>query len=395
MNLLVITGLYPTKLAPEGGIFLSKRLEQYIKKGININVISVAIEDGKVVSFIKRIIKRTRAQSNHIIENKDLNWRAIIVKRNLLHVFDKKSLEKLIVRTIMKKIGNILSFDLISAHWAYPDGLYALSLSKKLKIPYVLTLHGSDVHSNPLNNSIILEKTKMVIDNAACCIFVSNKLKDIATKLGFEPSDSKVIYNGYDSNIFIPIDKRVAKEKIGIKTSKLVGFVGNIIDVKNVLVLPEIFLSIQSESEDVSFVVVGEGNLRGQLERECNDLDINCIFTGRLEQTEVAMYMQAMDVLVLPSKKEGFGAVLVEAQACGTYVVGSDAGGIPEAIGNKEQVFSLENDFVNKVSTHLIDILEDDFRDNNVQNSKIGTWEYIVDQEISIFKRLIKYDNND
>ena len=45
MNLLVITGLYPTKLAPEGGIFLSKRLEQYIKKGININVISVAIED--------------------------------------------------------------------------------------------------------------------------------------------------------------------------------------------------------------------------------------------------------------------------------------------------------------------------------------------------------------
>jgi len=61
-------------------------------------------------------------------------------------------------------------------------------------------------------------------------------------------------------------------------------------------------------------------------------LDVH--FTGMLPQAEVAKWMNAMDVMILPSRNEGFGMVIVEAQGCGTSVVGSSNGGIPEAIGN-------------------------------------------------------------
>ncbi|MDN5345742.1 MAG: teichuronic acid biosynthesis glycosyltransferase TuaC [Petrotoga sp.] len=65
---------------------------------------------------------------------------------------------------------------------------------------------------------------------------------------------------------------------------------------------------------------------------------LDVVFAGRVPQVEVAKYMNAMDVMVLPSRNEGFGAVVIEAQACGTCVVGSSNGGIPEAIGFEEYV---------------------------------------------------------
>lgn len=94
---------------------------------------------------------------------------------------------------------------------------------------------------------------------------------------------------------------------------------------------PLFFLEIHKRVPDVMFIVVGDGPLRKKVEQATSGL--NVVFTSRIPQEEVANWTNAMDIMVLPSRNEGFDAVAVEAQACGTIVVGSSNGGIPEAVG--------------------------------------------------------------
>lgn len=107
-------------------------------------------------------------------------------------------------------------------------------------------------------------------------------------------------------------------------------FCGQSEKVKGADRLPAIFESIRKLLPNTFFIVVGDGPLRGYLKNRLRNL--NALFTGNVPQTDVALYMNALDVLVLPSRNEGWPCVVLEAQACGTLVVGSDKGGIPEAV---------------------------------------------------------------
>ena len=81
--------------------------------------------------------------------------------------------------------------------------------------------------------------------------------------------------------------------------------------------------------------IIGSGDLKNQFEKDLNDYSIldNVSILGKLSQNEVAEYMRNMTVLLLPSRNEGYPCVVNEAQACGAMVVGTNVGGISEAIG--------------------------------------------------------------
>jgi glycosyltransferase involved in cell wall biosynthesis len=171
----------------------------------------------------------------------------------------------------------------------------------------------------------------------------------------------------------------------------LIGYVGNLIDIKNVLTLPDIFRLIYSEITDVEFIIIGDGKLGSELEKRIERFGLPCKFTGSILQNEVAAYMQAMDALILPSKREGLGCVLLEARACGTYVVGSDVGGIPEAIGSAGQVFQLDADFISNVSDAIIHKLKEGYDSMGIaEDVKSCTWDFVANKEIKIFEQIIK-----
>ena len=95
-------------------------------------------------------------------------------------------------------------------------------------------------------------------------------------------------------------------------------------------------------NNNIIFKVIGDGELKTEIQNQCIGLPVE--FTGRLDISEVAKQMKSADVLFLLSRYEGFGCVIKEAQACGTYVVASDVGGISEAVKGAGSIIDFSNE---------------------------------------------------
>ena len=110
-----------------------------------------------------------------------------------------------------------------------------------------------------------------------------------------------------------------------------------------------------------------------------------------VSQEKVAEYMNAMDVMILPSRNEGFGIVVNEAQACGTCVVGSSNGGIPEAIGLEEYVVKDGDDFEERIADKVVEILRNGYDPERLINKVANfTWENIVKKEVEVYREVIE-----
>jgi len=284
--------------------------------------------------------------------------------------------------SLWKKIKDF-DYDLIHAHWAYPFGYMAMKISERKKIPYIVTCHGVDINILPFRNEELRRKTIEVLENSKYSVFVSEFLKNKAKEIGYSGKNSLVIHNGYDENIFKPI-KNIKKNS----DKKTVGFVGNLTYVKRADKFPEIFSAIAETYNNVEFLVVGEGELKDLLENELKNLNVR--FTGKVSQKEVAKYMNEMDVMILPSRNEGFGCVVLEARACGIPVVASDVGGIPEAL--QDGGVLVDNDLVNfeqifaEAVVKILNNTDEVKKENNL--IKKFSWESISAKEIKLYSYL-------
>ncbi len=402
MKVLVLTDLFPREGNLASGIFITKRLEQYVKLGIDYTAVPVWFKDGWLDRLEGRL--RRKEQVNPV---KELNgvqysrldcerkatwlvWRLIREINPIIeeHVIAKQA--KDFVHCVESRF-DLSSFDLIHAHGMFtpPAGLIAQILSEKYSKPYVLTVHGDDV------NTLMKERKKVylgVFESAQAVIFVSNALLEKARSFGYSAKNAVVIPNGYDPQIFRSLDKDQVRRQLGIYTEgyKYVGFVGDLIEIKRADKLIEIFELIRKRVSKVKFIVVGDGHLRGKMEKQAKQKGLDVLFTGMLEQSEVAKYMNAMDVMILPSRSEGWPCVVLEAQACGTCVIGSSNGGIPEAIGFEEFVVQEGENFEERSAEKVVWVLENGYEPNRfIERAKDYTWQSIVRREIKVYNAVM------
>jgi glycosyltransferase involved in cell wall biosynthesis len=355
--------------------------------GIDFDVFGFFYEESTLLKGIKNLLGKViydNYREKIIVE--DIEWNFIKYNRNFLDVFLKKYNLKKSFELLDKHI-NIKKYDLIVSHGAYREGYLAKMFKNKYSIPYYLILHGTDIHTDPFKNNKVKKFTLEALENSEKSIFVSDFLRKKAKEFGYSDKNSEIIPNGYDSNIFFFEDKGKKKKDLNFKNNKLIGFVGNLIDVKNILVLPEIFEKVKLNYKDVEFVIIGDGNLKSELKKHFDEKNIKVRFTGRIDQKNVAEYMKAMDIMILPSKKEGFGAVIIEAQACGVYTVGSHAGGIPEAIGNVGDFYKLDNEFIDRVSKSILYNLKNGYDIQKIlKRAKEYTWKDIAKKELKTMR---------
>ena len=145
-----------------------------------------------------------------------------------------------------------------------------------------------------------------------------------------------VVPNAVDADLFRPLDRLVCRQKLGL-SGFVVGYVGRLVERKGLLDAIE---ALARCPDHVNLVLVGSGPQRDELENRARVLGVNkrLRFLPGMELEEMPTLMNAFDVLVLPSRtvptwKEQFGRVIIEAHACGIPVIGSDSGAIPEVLG--------------------------------------------------------------
>ena len=257
-------------------------------------------------------------------------------------------------------IGLLEGYDRIIAH-SFTGGIFAIEASIRFGTPYFVTWHGSDVHTHPWRNPLILRETCTVMDGAACNFFVSKALRTESDKITVS-ARKEVLYNGVsDDFVRYSDDRRLAlRQQYGLAPGdKVVAFVGSIVAVKNVSLLQPLFHEIRSRYDGpLKFWMVGDGKLRGSVEPAmAADETIDVRFWGNVPAEEMPSVMNCIDVMVLPSLNEGLPLVCAEAIRCGASVVGSDVGGIPEVIG-RGYVVPLGDGFVNGMSSKITGILQ-------------------------------------
>ncbi len=277
--------------------------------------------------------------------------------------------------------------DIVHAHFAY-YAYPAYLLYKKYNISYIITIHGSDMHSLPLANKRIREKTLKILKNAKKVIFVSEYLKRIAVSIGYSRNSNSVIPNGVDigKNKY---NKIIKKDK----SNKIIGYVGNLKYVKGADRIPSIFYEIKSDCPDVEYIIVGDGILRKQIDKNLIKYNINknVIFAGKVDHDQVSKYINKMDVLVMPSRNEGWPCVVMEAYMCGVPVVGTNNGGIPEAIGIKNCIVAEGDNIEKRIAKTVLQILkEPPEREYLISRAMKYSWENIVEKEIAIYKSIIR-----
>jgi glycosyltransferase involved in cell wall biosynthesis len=238
------------------------------------------------------------------------------------------------VRGTVARAADRVKAKVLYGTWAYPDGYAVMRLADDLNLPCVIKVHGSDI-----NDYIDIRWRRRVIvstlNRASKVIAVSRALKRRMADNGVDESKIEVIYNGVDGDNFNESGAREARVRLGFDPSeKHILFVGNLKPVKGLTYLLEAMRRLVAVRKTVHLHIIGHGPLEASLRRKTEDLslDSHVRFEGEKNQKDIAMWMNACDLLCLPSINEGLPNVVLEAQACGLPVVASRVGGIPEVV---------------------------------------------------------------
>lgn len=222
--------------------------------------------------------------------------------------------------------------DLIHAHAALPCGHAAALLSRRLMIPYVVTVHGLDVFNTHLEHGAWVrwrrQRSVEVYESARTVICVSGKVQAILHNGMPRGVRSNVVYNSVDVNRFSPGSGATNPSRPALLA------VGDLIPTKGQELIVRAIARLASPFPHLCGQFIGEGPDRARLESLSSELGIaqRVQFSGRRSRAEVAEAMRNCSVFVLPSRSEGLGCVYLEAMACGKPVIACRGQGIEEVI---------------------------------------------------------------
>jgi glycosyltransferase involved in cell wall biosynthesis len=239
--------------------------------------------------------------------------------------------------------------ELVHVHWI-PTGVVGGAVARRLGVPMVLTVHGSDgayLERRGLKKRI----SSFSLQSASHVIAVSEVLERKLLSFGVAPGDVSTIHNGVDPAAFSVVPDETGGRKI--------LWVGRMTEEKGVEFLIRAMKKVTRIHRDALLRLVGDGPERGKLERLTGELGLlnSVSFVGQKSHSEMARFYARCDLVVLPSLSEGLPAALLEAMASGKAVVASKVGGIPELISHGRNGFLVAPGSSDEIADGVIELL--------------------------------------
>lgn len=289
-----------------------------------------------------------------------------------------------------------IEFDLVHAHFTWPSADIGRHLKEQYGVPVVVTAHGYDAYELPFLNEIWEGRVRTVLNAADAIITVSRKNEECIRSLGVT-KPIHVIPNGFRSDLFYPRDQAECRRALGLPMDrKILLAVGNLVEVKGHRYLVEAMAEVVKERQDVLCVIVGSGPLKGRLEGQVRDLGLeeHVRFVGGRPHEEIPVWMNACDVFVLPSLRESFGIVQVEAMACGKPVVATRNGGSEEILTSEETGYLVESAHLHSLAEKVNATLKKNWNDIFIaEYARSYTWTTVSTKISSLYRTMFpEYD---
>lgn len=203
-------------------------------------------------------------------------------------------------------------------------------------IPLVITAHGTDLIGFEKSN-IYKEDCYLAYEKAQKIITISKDNKNLVDNI-FGSQKSELIPNGYDPEVFYPevIDKEKFLKQFGITKpyKNIISFAGKFTKEKGIDTLLKALKLY--ENDDTITILAGDGELFNKMIELKNKLGINnVVFIKNQPHNILRQLYNVANISIVPSRKEAFGLVVIEALACKTPVIGTNTGGIKEIINER------------------------------------------------------------
>lgn len=383
MKILVLTDVFPSKEEPTLGVFVYE-LSKAISCKNQVIIIHPQIWNPLGVIFRKK-------------DNYYNHFNDIEVYRPKLFVlpigdrlFFRAIIFFLVSLPLVIRLRRKFCFDLIHAHMAGPAGFAAVLLGTIFRKPVIVTAHGSDIHSFP-KHFFLKQLVIFTLKRASGIVAVSHSLKNLISKMLDSRKKLVVIRNGSRHNIFFPMEKIKTRRSLNLPVDKkIILFIGSLIPGKAVDVLLHAFACMNKK--DVILLLIGKGDSELELKALAKELHIGTqvYFIGSKKHDEIPLWLNACDVFCLPSHREGFPTVIVEAFACGRPVVATKVDGVPEAITNDTIGTLVEPGNAEELAAVLNKALEKEWDYQAIaEYGKRFSWDTIAEEYTELYKNVI------
>ena len=340
VRVLLFSTLYPSASRPSHGIFVETRLRELLKTGeVDVRVLAP-------VPWFPFTNPRFGEQARMAATPAQETRNGIQVTHPRYPLLPKIGMTLAPLLLALASIAPIrklqregFDFDVIDAHYYYPDGVAAAWLARHFKKPLAITARGTDLN-------LITQYAwprRMILwaaQQAQASIGVCKALVDVLRGLHVDPHKLHVMRNGVDLQRFQRVAAPELRARVGLQAGQgpLLLSVGHLIERKGHHLVIEALAALLLQHPHARAVIVGEGVERARLEALARQLGVadRVTLTGSLPQTELPRWYSAADVLVLASSREGWANVLLEAMACGTPVVATNIWGTPEVVARPE-----------------------------------------------------------
>jgi len=388
---LLFSTLFPSVERPGHGIFVETRLLELLKTGqVETRVVApVPWFPSRNLRFGDRaaMARTPRRETRHGVDVQHPRY-ALLPKVGmstaplLLALGARPAVQRL--------LDEGFEFDLIDAHYFYPDGVAAALLASWFGKPLVITARGSDVNLIA-QHRLPRRLMRWAAQRASACVGVSAALAQRLKDLGAPPSRVHVLRNGVDTERFTP--QADARQALGVAGEPLILSVGNLLPVKRHGLVIEALALVRQTHPGAALAIVGGGPLHAELTAQAAALGLaNAVrLVGPVPQAVLARWYAAADLLVLASSREGWPNVLLEAMACGTPVLASGVGGVPEIVTSPSVgAFGTFNTPI-ELAEALSKALAQPFDREATRRHALGMgWGEVSEGQVQLFLRLLE-----
>jgi glycosyltransferase involved in cell wall biosynthesis len=281
--------------------------------------------------------------------------------------------------------------DLIHVHWAIPTGLISVFVESILKMPFIVTIHGSDLRM-AMSKRFLLKIFLYICKKSKHITCVSEVQKKEMEQIGIKGEKISVLPMGIEEDF---LEKGKNRRKGSNNAALTVLSNRNLLPIYNVSLLIKAIPFVLQEEPNTKFFIAGDGSERDHLEKEVKKLNINSSvqFLGRVSHKEMAGLLAQSDIYVSTSLYDGTSVSLLEALASGVFPI------VTNIIFNKEWVKDGKNGFLFPVGDEGIlarkiidairnkELLEKSHKENLSTIEEKALWPVCIDKIKEIYKK--------